>query len=97
MRLELSPFIESDLNDIADYIAQDNPARAVTFIQNIRTRFHDIHQNPLRYQLRPDIGDEARLAVVGSYAILFRICGEVVRIERVAYGGRDLPSVFDPL
>lgn len=96
MRLELSPFIESDLDDIADYIAQDNPSRAVTFIQDIRAKFHDIRHNPLRYQTRPDIGDEARMAVVGSYAILFRIVGEVVRIERVAYGGRDLPGVFDP-
>lgn len=36
MRLELSRFVESDLDDIADYIAQDKPSRAVTFIQDIR-------------------------------------------------------------
>ena len=95
MRLELSRFIESDLDDIADYIAQDNPGRAVTFIQDIRAKFHDIHHNPLRYQLRPDIGNEARMAIVGSYAILFRVSGEVMRIERVVYGGRDLPGVYD--
>ena len=96
MRLELSQFIESDLDDIADYIAQDNPSRAVTFIKDIRAKFHDIHHNPLHYQLRPDIGNEARMAIVGSYAILFRVSGEVVRIERVVYGGRDLPGVYDP-
>lgn len=95
MRLELSPFIESDLDDIADYIAQDNPRRAVTFIQDIRAKFYDIYHNPLLYQLRPDIGNEARLATVGGYAILFRVIGEVVRVERVVYGGRDLPGVFD--
>lgn len=71
MRLELSRFIESDLDDIADYIAQDNPSRAVTFIQDIRARFHAIHQNQLHYQLRPDIGNEARMATVGSYASSF--------------------------
>jgi len=95
MQLELSRYIEGDLDDIADYIAQDNPARAVTFIQNIRTKFCDIQRNPLTYQLRPDIGEEARMATVGNYAILFRVMGEVVRIERIAYGGRDLPGVFD--
>ena len=31
MRLELSCCIEGDLDGIADYIAQDNPHRAVTF------------------------------------------------------------------
>ena len=42
MRLELSHFIESDLDDIADRIAQDNPLRAVTFIKDIRAKFYDI-------------------------------------------------------
>ena len=95
MQLELSRFIEGDLDDIADFIAQDNPGRAVTFIQDIRKKFRDIQNNPLIYQLRPDIGEEARMATVGNYAILFRVIGEVVRIERVTYGGRDLPSVLD--
>ena len=98
MRLELSRFIEGDLDDIASYVAQDNPRRAVTFIQDIRAKFRDIQRNPLIYQLRPDIGAEARMATVGNYAILFRVMdeAEAVRIERVTYGGRDLPAVFDP-
>ena len=29
------------------------------------------------------------------YAILFRVMEAAVRIERVIYGGRDLPNVFD--
>ena len=96
MRLEISRFIECDLDEIAGYIAQDNPRRAVTFVQEIRTKFTGILRDPLLYQLRPDIGDEARLATIGNYAILFRVIGEVVRIERVAYGGRDLPAMLDP-
>jgi plasmid stabilization system protein ParE len=32
-QLEFSRFIEGDLDDIADFIAQDNPLRAVTFIK----------------------------------------------------------------
>jgi plasmid stabilization system protein ParE len=76
MRLELSSFIEGDLDDIAELIAVDNPRRAV--------------------KLRPDIGEQARMARVGHHAILFRVVGDVVRIERVAYGGRDLPAIFDP-
>ena len=96
MRLELSDFVEPDLDEIAAFIAQDNPRRAVTFIQEIRGKFSDIQQSPLLYQLRPDIGKTARLATLGNYAILFRATDDVIRIERVAYGGRDLPKVFDP-
>lgn len=35
------------------------------------------------------------MATVGNYAILFRIVESLVRIERVVYGGRNLPGVFD--
>lgn len=42
----------------------------------------------------PDIGDEARMANLGNYAIRFRVTGDVVRIERVVYGSRDLPGVI---
>jgi plasmid stabilization system protein ParE len=95
MQLELSSYVEADLDNIAGYIAQDNPHRAVTFLQDIRVKFSDIQRNPLIYQLRADIGDEARLATVGNYAILFRLTGEAIRIERIVYGGRDLPNIFD--
>ena len=94
MLVELSSFIESDLEAIADYIAQDNPMRAVSFIREIREELRLVGQNPLLYQLRPEIGEDARLAVVGRYVILFHIVDEVVRIERVIFGGRDLPTLF---
>jgi plasmid stabilization system protein ParE len=41
-----------------------------------------VGQNPLLYQLRPEIGEGARMAIVGRYVILFRIMAESVRIER---------------
>jgi toxin ParE1/3/4 len=85
MLVELSSFIESDLEAIADYIAQDNPMRAVSFIREIREELRLVGQNPLLYQLRPEIDEDARLAVVGRYVILFHIVGEVVRIERVIF------------
>ena len=93
MRLELSPYIERDLEEIAGWIAQDNPRRAVSFIQEIREELRRIGEGPLLYQLRSEIGTDARLAVVGRYVILFRIAGELIRIERVVFGGRDLPGL----
>jgi plasmid stabilization system protein ParE len=95
MRVELSAFIESDLDVIAEYIALDNPARAVSFIREIRAKFRQIGQHPLIYQLRPEIGEQARMALVGRYVILFRIVDDVARVERVVYGGRDLWVVFN--
>ena len=93
MRLELSAFVEADLDAIAAFIADDNPGRAVTFIQDIRAKFGVIQRTPLLYQLRTDTGEETRMATVGHYAILLRVVEAVVRIERVVYGGRDLPNL----
>jgi plasmid stabilization system protein ParE len=89
MRLEFSRFVESDLEAIGDYIAQDNPKRAITFIREMRERIRAVGENPLIYRVRPEIGEGARMAVVGRYVILFCVVGEIVRIERVVYGGRD--------
>jgi hypothetical protein len=36
------------------------------------------------------------MAIVGRYAILFRIVDDIVRIERVVYGGRALLALFQP-
>ena len=42
MRVELSRFVEADLEAIANYIAQDNPTRAVSFIQEIGAQIDTI-------------------------------------------------------
>lgn len=94
MRLELGPCVEADLEEIGDFIALDNPGRAVSFVREIRERFRMIADNPLIFRLRPEIGEGARLSPHGRYVILFRIGNDVVHIERVAFGGRELPDLY---
>jgi plasmid stabilization system protein ParE len=72
------------------------PPRAVTFIREIRAKLGVIARDPLIHQLRPDIGEQARMANLGRYAILFRVVGDTVRVERIVFGGHDLPGIFDP-
>jgi toxin ParE1/3/4 len=95
MRVEFSDYVEEDLDAIAEYIANDNPRRAVTFLEEIRAEIRNIGEGPLHYRLRPDIGEDARLAVVGRYVVLFAVRGSgVVRIERVVQGNMLLPLLF---
>jgi toxin ParE1/3/4 len=97
MRLRLSPRVAGDLEDIADYIARDSPRQALRVLQLLRKRMEEIAQKPRMYQLRPEIGSDARLASIGNYVILFRIRENTVRIERVLHGGRNLVSkLFEP-
>jgi plasmid stabilization system protein ParE len=90
MRLRLSPCVPGDLEEIAEYIAQDSPRYAARMLSLLHARMKEIARNPKIYRLRPEIGAEARLAIVGNYLILFRIRQNTVRIERVVHGSRDL-------
>lgn len=94
MRLEFSPWVEGDLDTIAGYIALDSPRHAAAFLQEIRAELRVVARNPLLYRLRPEIGKDARVAVVGQYVILFRLMEKIVRVERIVYGGRDLPELL---
>ena len=49
MGIEFSRFVEGDLSLIADYIAEDKPARAVSFIREIREEIGRFGRNPMLY------------------------------------------------
>jgi plasmid stabilization system protein ParE len=95
MLLRLSPFVPGDLEEIADYIAQDSPRHAARMLRLLHARMKEIAKQPEVYRLRPELGAEARLATVGNYVILFRIRQNTVRIERVVHGNRDLLPILE--
>ena len=95
MRLRLSPFVPADLEEIADYIAQDSPRHAVRTLRALRAKMKEVARKPQIYRLRPELGADARLATVGNYVILFRIRQKTVRIELVVHGGRDLVLMLE--
>jgi toxin ParE1/3/4 len=92
VRIEVSSLVEGDLDAIADYIAQDNPRRALSFLRQIRAQILALGHRPLRF--RTEFEEDARVALVGSYAILFRIRDDAVRVERVVYCAHDLLALF---
>jgi toxin ParE1/3/4 len=56
LRCIFSVLAESDLEEISDYIARENPERAVSFIQEIRDRCLKITTSPEAAPLRPELG-----------------------------------------
>jgi plasmid stabilization system protein ParE len=95
MRLRLSLRVPGDLEEIADYIAQDSPIQARRMLHLLHTRMKQIALQPQLYRIRPELGPDARLASAGQYVILFRIRHDIVRIERVVHGSRDLFPILD--
>ncbi len=95
-RLLLSPLAAADLEDIADYIARDNPERAATFVEGLAATCRAVAATPDIYPPRPDLAPGLRMAVHGRYLVLFReLPGEnAVRVERVLHGARNLPRLI---
>lgn len=92
MPYKITPAAEEDIESIGDYIAQDNPARAVTFIQEFHETFSQLAQMPQSSPRRPRLGPDIRMRPVGNYLIYYRPIAEGVEIVRVLHAARDMDS-----
>jgi len=95
MRCVFSPLAELDLEEIGDYIARDNPPRAVSFIREIREQCAKITAMPLGAPSRHELGEGIRMVPFGHYLIFYTADAESIRIERVLHGARNIPVSFD--
>lgn len=94
-RCVFSPLAETDLEEIGDYIARDNPRRALTFIRELRERCAQITHHPEAAPLRPEFGVDLRLVPFGRYLIFYTVSAKAVRIERILHGARQIQELFD--
>ncbi|MGB4467828.1 MAG: type II toxin-antitoxin system RelE/ParE family toxin [Azovibrio sp.] len=93
-RLEFLPQAESDLETIGDYIAQDNPRRAMTFVRELRRQCRKITEAPQAYRPRPELGKGLRSCAYGNYLVFFFEEPGLVRIVRVLHGAMDIEAQF---
>ena len=94
MRLAFTPLAEQDLEAIADYIAVNNPVRALSFVRELRAQCQRITINPLGYRLRSELGGDIRSCAHGHYVIFFESDPDAVLIVRILHGARDIPAVL---
>ena len=94
MRAHFTPQAESDLEEVGDYIAHDNPRRAVSFIREIRQHCEKIGVGLRHYVVRPDLGDMMRICAHGNYLILFEPFKDGALILRVLHAARNVPGVL---
>jgi len=88
---------ETDLQTIGDWIAQDNPERAISFLMELRQRCEGLAHNPFGYEL------VARYERAGirrrpyrNYLIFYRIAGETIEILHVLHGAHDYEAILFP-
>lgn len=92
--LFIAPAAERDLEEIARYIAADNPDRAATFVAELRALARSAADHPAHFPAREDLRRGLRVAIHGKYRLFFRDLPREVRIVRVIHSARDLRSIF---
>jgi toxin ParE1/3/4 len=90
----LRPRAVEDLNEIADFITRDNPARAVSFIEELIAVCEHIGESPRGFPRRDDLAKGLRQAVHGRYLLLFTADEKGVVIERIVHGARRLEDLI---
>jgi toxin ParE1/3/4 len=93
MRLKFGGPAEIDLEQIGDFIAARNPARAESFIGELREKATNIVNQPHAYAPRNDLSPGLREAIHKPYLILFRVTDNHVEIVRIVHGARDLKTL----
>jgi toxin ParE1/3/4 len=92
VRCELSPKAVADHKEIGDYIARDNPQRAASFVTELLAHSQRVADHPDAYPARTELGEGLRSCVHQRYVIFFSVMSELVRIERILHGSRDIIS-----
>jgi plasmid stabilization system protein ParE len=89
----LSTSAELDLDEIWEYIAQDNINAADRWIGKLFDAFEALARNSGMGHKREDLTAYPILFwPVGAYLILYRVQSERIEIVAVTQGARDIPS-----
>lgn len=97
MKIVYAPRARRDLNDIALYIARDNPDRAQSFVAELRGKVQGLREWPERFPLIPRWASEGlRRCHHGHYAIVYRADSTRVSIVRIFHTAQDYEPLLDP-
>jgi toxin ParE1/3/4 len=97
MIVHLTAEAERDLEQFGDWISRDNPARAVTFIEEIERACLDLAQSPERFPLVRRYEDQrVRYRAKGNYLIFYRVEPAKIVILHVLHGAMDYAALLFP-
>ncbi|MCR9295459.1 MAG: type II toxin-antitoxin system RelE/ParE family toxin [bacterium] len=82
-----------DLEEILEYIANDKPDAAQTWVDKIEQKCILIASAPEIGEVRPQLGVGVRASFVGRYVIFHRHVEQRTEILRVIPGDREIQSL----
>jgi len=97
MIVELTAAAEADLEAIGDYITQDNPIRALSFVRELFRSCTELADMPEAWPLVPRYESHGvRRRVHGRYLIFFRVEADRTVVLHVLNGAMDIEAILFP-
>jgi toxin ParE1/3/4 len=97
MIVELTAAAEADLEAIGDYIAQDNPVRALSFVRELSRSCLELADMPEAWPIVPHYEHHGvRRRVHGRYLIFYRVAEGQIVVLHVLNGAMDVEPILFP-
>lgn len=88
---------ETNLEEIGDWIAEDNPLRAITFVQTLRAKCLALAEIPLGFPLVPRYERASiRRRPYRDYLIFYRVSSEAIEVLHVLHAAQDYERILFP-
>lgn len=91
----ITEYAEADLERIGDYIARDNPRRAISFISEIVDRCEGLAEIPYGFPLVPryeHLG--VRRRHYADYLIFYRVSNDRIEILHILHGAQNFENIL---
>ena len=96
MRIVWTERAQLRLQEIHDYIAQDQPQNAQRMVDRLIRRGDQIDQHPYSGREVPEYQrEEIREIIEGAYRIIYRILPDCIEVMTVRHGSQMQPSELD--
>ena len=97
MRVDISDAAEADLEEIGNFIAEDNPSRADGFVLELLDRCYGLAEYSARYPIvsRAD-GREVRRCPYNRYLIFYAVEGDELQIVRIVHTPATMSACSSP-
>lgn len=97
MKVRLARSAEADLSAIADWIGEDDPRRAASFVRELQGRCMSLASRPRRFPIAREIGGvPIRKLGHRGYLIFYAVLEDRVEVIHVVHGARDWAALLGP-
>ncbi|MGN6421674.1 MAG: type II toxin-antitoxin system RelE/ParE family toxin [Asticcacaulis sp.] len=95
MRVLFSEEAERGLEAIGDYIAKDNPNRAISFVRELREAAFALADHPQAHPLIPRYEDYGhRRKPYRAYLIIYTVRPDLVIVDAILHGSQDYEALL---